>query len=49
MGEVVHGGVQVDERRTGPHKQAARAALETALSTKNVEELRRSALKAWRR
>ena len=48
MGDTVHGDVQVEERRVAPRMEAARASLETALSTEGVEELRRSTEAAWR-
>ena len=48
MSDTVHGDVQVEERRVAPRMEAARAALETALTTQDVEELRSSTEAAWR-
>jgi predicted LPLAT superfamily acyltransferase len=48
VSDTVHGDVQVEERRVAPRMEAARAALETALTTQDVEELRRSTEAAWR-
>jgi hypothetical protein len=46
--DAVHGGVQVKERRVEALKEAAHAALETALTTRSVETLRLSSEAAWR-
>ena len=44
----MHGDTQVAERRAEARKEAAQAALETALSARDVEALRRSAEQGWR-
>jgi hypothetical protein len=46
--EVIHGDTQVAERRAEARTEVAQAALETELSIRDVEALRRSAEEGWR-
>ena len=48
VSDAVHGSGQVKERRVKALKEAAHAALETALTTQDVETLRLSTEAAWR-
>ena len=48
VSDAVHGGGQVKERRVEALKEVAHAALETALTTQDVETLRLSTEAAWR-
>ena len=48
VSDAVHGGGQVKKRRVEAFKEAAHAALETALTTQDVETLRKSTQAAWR-